>query len=33
MFKDIVELLDLKEVAYGLGIYAVFVSAYWLFVA
>jgi hypothetical protein len=30
---DLVELLDLKQVVYGLGIYTVLCGAYWLFVA
>lgn len=30
---DLVELLDLKLVALGFAIYAVFCGAYWLFVA
>jgi hypothetical protein len=33
MFKEIVELLGLKEVALGLGLYTVLVGSYWLFVA
>lgn len=33
MFKELVELLDLKEVTLGLGLYAVLIGSYWLFVA
>lgn len=30
--KDFVEVLELKQVAYALAIYAVAVGAYWIFV-
>lgn len=30
--KDIVEILELKQVAYALAIYAVAVGSYWIFV-